>query len=182
MKRIRCYVPKLHGHGHSEDCRYQYSLDFAPKVGRTHGERIESGWAEGNLAGPSTREMNPGHRRETLNAYYNEWNYQQAYKLGKFSFPFCNAPISYHHAASFLAKKLFEGRKEYEVKRLFFEELTKSMGPARLDEWEDLDITPKVIQGEVKSVYRGKQTKSTCLFGQPLVLRLTSYSSYDGCN
>lgn len=84
IKRIRCFVPKLHGHGHSEDCRYRYSLDFAPNVGRTHGERIEGGWAEGNLAGPSTREMNPGHRHETLSAYYNESNYQQSYRMGMY--------------------------------------------------------------------------------------------------
>lgn len=82
MEHMRYHVPKLHGHGHSEDCRYQYAFDFAPNVGRTHGERIESGWAEGNIAGPSTREMNPGHRHETLSSFYNEWNYQQTLKLG----------------------------------------------------------------------------------------------------
>lgn len=82
IENMRFHVPKLHGHGHSEDCRYQFSFDFSSNVGRTHGERIESGWAEGNLAGPSTREMNPGHRHETLSAFYNEWNYQQMIKLG----------------------------------------------------------------------------------------------------
>ena len=83
MAKIRYHIPKLHGHGHSESCRYEYSFDFANNVGRTHGERIEGGWSEGGLAGPSTREMNPGHRHETLCAFYNEWNYQQTIKLRK---------------------------------------------------------------------------------------------------
>ncbi|KLO04245.1 hypothetical protein SCHPADRAFT_801012, partial [Schizopora paradoxa] len=51
---MRFHVPKLHGHGHSEDCRYEFLFDYTSNVGRTHGERIESGWAVGNLAGPST--------------------------------------------------------------------------------------------------------------------------------
>ena len=81
---LRCvfHVPKLHGQGHSDECRYEFSFDFAEHVGRTHGERIEGGWSEGNLAGTSTREMNPGHRHEALSAFYNEWNYQQTVKLG----------------------------------------------------------------------------------------------------
>lgn len=82
IANMRFHVPKLHGHGHSEDCRYEFSFDYASNVGRTHGERIESGWAEGNLAGPSTREMNAGHRHETLSCFYNEWNFQQIVKLG----------------------------------------------------------------------------------------------------
>ena len=82
MKNMRYHVPKLHGHGHSEDCRYVFSFDFSENVGRTHGERIEGGWSEGNLAGTATREMNPGHRHETLSAFYNEMNYQQTIRLG----------------------------------------------------------------------------------------------------
>ncbi|KLO03733.1 hypothetical protein SCHPADRAFT_812326, partial [Schizopora paradoxa] len=82
ISNMRFHVPKLHGHGHSEDCRYEFSFDYASNVGRTHGERIESGWAEGNLAGPSTREMNAGHRHETLSCFYNEWNWQQTIRLG----------------------------------------------------------------------------------------------------
>ena len=84
VEKIGFHVPKLHGHAHDEDCRYRYSLDFAPKVGKTHGERIEGGWSEGNLTGTSTREMNPAHRREALSAFYNEWNFQQSYRLCKY--------------------------------------------------------------------------------------------------
>ncbi len=78
-------MPKLHGRGHSEDCRYLFSFDYASNVGRMHGECIKSGWAEGNMAGPGTREMNPGHCHETLSSFYNKWNYQQTIKLGEIS-------------------------------------------------------------------------------------------------
>ncbi|KLO12124.1 hypothetical protein SCHPADRAFT_941460 [Schizopora paradoxa] len=142
MENIRYHVPKLHGHGHSEDCRYQFSFDYADNVGRTHGERIESGWAEGNLAGPSTREMNPGHRHETLSIIYNEWNYQQIIKL-----------------AAFLAKKLVEARKQSAIKAAHFEKLTSTMGGDRIKIWNSLDTSPTVRNGEVLTVYRVKNVK-----------------------
>lgn len=103
IQNARWHVPKLHGHGHSEDCRYMFSFDYASNVGCTHGERIESGWAEGNLAGPSTREMNPGHRHETLSSFYNEWNYQQTIKLGMALCSFF-APPSYALLSFLLGK------------------------------------------------------------------------------
>jgi len=85
VSRMRYFVPKLHAYGHTDSCRYQYALDFATGVGRTHGERIESSWAEANLSGPSTSEMNAGHRRDVLAAYYNFWNFNQLVLLGEVS-------------------------------------------------------------------------------------------------
>ncbi|KLO04261.1 hypothetical protein SCHPADRAFT_840849 [Schizopora paradoxa] len=134
VSNIRFYVPKLHGHGHTEDCQYLFSLDYASNIGRTHGERIESGWAEGNQAGPSTREMNAGHRHETLSCYYNDWNFQLAIRL-----------------APFLAKKLVEARTYYDEKASMFRRITKAMGVARLREWKKLDTTPYIQNGTVYS-------------------------------
>ena len=75
--------PKLHSHGHVDDCKYLNSIDYAENVGRTHGERIESGWSRGNQAGRATCEMTASRRREFLSDDFNEANYQQILKLSK---------------------------------------------------------------------------------------------------
>ncbi len=52
VELMELFTPKLHAHGHTDNCRYQFALDFADHVGRTHGERIESCWAEANRCWP----------------------------------------------------------------------------------------------------------------------------------
>ena len=79
--RIKFYVPKLHIHGHKDDCQYRWSLNFTRWTGRTDGERIESGWSEAKQAGGMTKEMNTGHRHDTLTDFQNDWNWIKAVKL-----------------------------------------------------------------------------------------------------
>ena len=62
VSQIEFLVPKLHLHGHKDDCQYCYSLNFTDNAGRTHGEGIETGWAVRNEEGGSTKETNHGHR------------------------------------------------------------------------------------------------------------------------
>jgi len=78
-------TPKLHAKGHIDDCLYVNSIDYAENVGRTHGERIESGWSRENQAGRASCEMTVGHRHEFLSDDFNEANYQQIIQLGKIS-------------------------------------------------------------------------------------------------
>ena len=61
-------VPSWHINAHGADCRADFGLGFRDGVGRTCGEEVEVTWASTNLLGPSTREMGPGARHETLNA------------------------------------------------------------------------------------------------------------------
>lgn len=82
IRRMRMFLNKLHGHGHVPNCQYENSIDYQPCVGRTHGERIESGWNEGNRASASSSEMGTAHRHEYLCDVFNEWNRQQLMKLG----------------------------------------------------------------------------------------------------
>ena len=70
-------TPKLHAKGHIDDCLYKNSIDYEENVGRTHRERIESGWSRVNQAGRASCEMTIGHRREFLSDDFNEANYQQ---------------------------------------------------------------------------------------------------------
>jgi hypothetical protein len=60
-------------------------------MGRTDGECIESICGEAKQADEMTKEMNTGHRHDTLNDFFNDWNRGKAQKLSvsKFVNEFC---------------------------------------------------------------------------------------------
>ncbi|KAF8963730.1 hypothetical protein BDZ97DRAFT_1637389, partial [Flammula alnicola] len=72
---VNMLVPKKHLDGHKEDCRYRFSLNYTKGSGRSHGEGVEVSWSESKQAGASTRQMNHGHRHDTLNDLHNDWNW-----------------------------------------------------------------------------------------------------------
>lgn len=67
-------IPSWHVNGHGSKCRNNLSLNYVPGVGRTCGEDVEISWSQTNALAPSTREMGPGARKETLNDQWNGWN------------------------------------------------------------------------------------------------------------
>lgn len=81
---IQLLVPKKHLDGHKEDCRYRFSFNYTKGTGRSHGEGIEQGWFESKQAGGSTRQMNHGHRHDTLNDINNDWNWTKLQDLGDY--------------------------------------------------------------------------------------------------
>ncbi|KAJ6587602.1 hypothetical protein DFH09DRAFT_909656, partial [Mycena vulgaris] len=84
-QRIDLLVPKMYLQGHKSDCRYRWSLNWTKGTGRTDGERIETTWAEAKQAGGMTKEMNAGHRHDTLNDFFNDWNWSKVQNLGTHS-------------------------------------------------------------------------------------------------
>ncbi|KAF9470706.1 hypothetical protein BDN70DRAFT_939490 [Pholiota conissans] len=72
--RLEVGIPSWHVNGHGAFCRNNYSLSYLPGVGRTCGEDVEITWSQTNSLAPSTREMGPGARKETLNDHWNGWN------------------------------------------------------------------------------------------------------------
>ena len=84
VRNIRYWIPQLHIHGHNDDCQYRYSLSFAEGVGRTHGEGIETCWAEQNQTGGMVKEMNKGHRHDTLVDFSGDWNWLKIQQMGTF--------------------------------------------------------------------------------------------------
>ena len=78
---MECAVNKLHGKGHIDACKYIHVVDILENVGRTHGERIESGWSRENGARRVTSEMTSANRHDTLGDNFNESNFQATYKL-----------------------------------------------------------------------------------------------------
>jgi hypothetical protein len=76
-------IPNWHVNGHGSFCRNNYSLNYLSGVGRTCGEDVEPSWAHTNPLAPSTREMGPGARRETLNDHWTGRNFQKLVGLRK---------------------------------------------------------------------------------------------------
>lgn len=79
-------IPKMHIHGHKQDCQIKYSLNLTPGAADTDGEGIERTWADIGPVSTSTREMGPGSRHDTLDDHWSHWNWQKLVKLGGFSF------------------------------------------------------------------------------------------------
>lgn len=57
-----------------------------PGVGMTDGESPERRWSVLNLLGRSIREMGSGHRQDTLNAHFSDYNMQKLFGLRMYYF------------------------------------------------------------------------------------------------
>lgn len=82
-KHIIFLVPKFHLPAHIASCRTNFSFNYTKGVGRTDGEAPERGWAEINPLAPSTKEMGPGFRRDTLDGHFGDFNWRKVIGLGK---------------------------------------------------------------------------------------------------
>ena len=56
-------------------------------MGRTDGEEPKRGWVNLNAAASSTKDMGPGHCRDTIDDYMGDWNWKQLVRLGLFFLP-----------------------------------------------------------------------------------------------
>lgn len=75
-------IGKMHGQTHVNTCQYCHSLYYTRGVGRTDGEEAERFWAEANQVAGSTKQMNPGHRCDTLDDVINDWNRTKLLQYG----------------------------------------------------------------------------------------------------
>ncbi|KAK7019222.1 hypothetical protein VNI00_018122 [Paramarasmius palmivorus] len=80
--RWKFAVPKLHIQGHERRCQENFALHFMLGAGQTDGEGIERHWANLGPIGTSTREMGPGHRRDTIDDHMGAWNWSKVIGLG----------------------------------------------------------------------------------------------------
>jgi len=84
IRRSRWSIPALHIQGHKEDCMYRYSTAYMTGVGHFHGETAEHYWPEANQLGPHVRQMNNGHRQDTLIDHHGDWNWKKTTKMGEY--------------------------------------------------------------------------------------------------
>ena len=86
---IAC-VPTFHLQAHNTPCHAPFSFNFKHGMGHIDGEGPERNWAALNGAAPSTKEMGPGARSDTLDDFCNFHNWKKIISYGKsqlFVFP-----------------------------------------------------------------------------------------------
>ncbi|KAK7016199.1 hypothetical protein VNI00_018964 [Paramarasmius palmivorus] len=111
-------VPKLHIRGHERPCQETYALHLHPGAGQTDGEGIERLWAEVGPVGISTREMGPGHRRDTLDDHQGARNWRKICGLG-----------------FLLRRREAEARRQVVVHTAEYERFCQSQPVSRVEEW-----------------------------------------------
>ncbi|KAJ3565830.1 hypothetical protein NP233_g7389 [Leucocoprinus birnbaumii] len=144
--RIRGAIPKMHIHGHSEQCQLNCSFMYTPFSGMTCGEGIESAWAEQNHAAGSTREQSGGHRHDTLDDFNNYWNWCKIQGL-----------------ASYLLQQFKKYSKEYTELQHHIKGFEQCISPDLIQEWETMESSPLNNDDSLKSrndiLYRAKNIK-----------------------
>ncbi|KAJ7658473.1 hypothetical protein B0H17DRAFT_1262267 [Mycena rosella] len=144
VRRMRFSIPALHVQGHQEGCIYAYSTAYMLATTHFHGETAEHYWPELNQIGPQTRQMNPGHRQDTVINHHGDWNYK---KLSK--------------AVSLLLRDLLIAEELFALHSNQFLALCASHTEAiTTNNWLGADRTPdKRNMKDVKSVYRYSKTR-----------------------
>ncbi|KAJ7933186.1 hypothetical protein B0H13DRAFT_2511652 [Mycena leptocephala] len=135
VKQMRWGVPSLHVQGHQDSCNYLFGTAYMECVGHFHGETAEHYWPEANQLGPHVRQMNNGHRQDTMIIHHVDWNHKKTMKI---------------------AVTLANAR--YAEKRDHFIGLSISFRD-RLNKWKVMDRTPSKNGKEATSVYKHRTSK-----------------------
>jgi len=75
-------IPKMHIHGHTERCQYQFHLAFTEGVGRTDGEGVERVWVDTKAIAIISRDASPAARTDIINSEHNWANWVRALNIG----------------------------------------------------------------------------------------------------
>ncbi|KAJ7113877.1 hypothetical protein C8R44DRAFT_630668 [Mycena epipterygia] len=154
IKRMRWGVPALHVQGHQDSCTYLFGTAYMECVGHFHGETAEQYWPEANQLGPHVRQMNNGHRQDTMINHHNDWNHKKTMNLG----------VS-------LAEDISEAKIKYVEKRNHFIALSISFHD-RVQQWQKMPRTSSKTGKEAVSVYKHNITKGKVVHTVPSQLAI----------
>ena len=82
VENIWWLIPLLHVQNHKDNCTYLYSSAYVRGAGHFHGETAEMTWVELNQLAPQTRQMNNGHRQDTIIDHHSHWNWMKTSNMG----------------------------------------------------------------------------------------------------
>ncbi|KAL1942577.1 hypothetical protein VTO73DRAFT_6179 [Trametes versicolor] len=137
-----CCLPKFHSHAHKELCQIVYALSYTTGFGLSHGEGVETPWAELNFAGLTTREMTAGARHDALNDLFNFWNRQKLENIG-----------------SHLSKKLKEAYEGQIRTTVYLGSLTALATAKNVTEWANMEINSSA---PTPSTFHQKEAMFSC--------------------
>ena len=153
VRRVRMFVPKMHlVLGHNEDCQYRFSLSYHACCARSSGENVETVWAPAKKTGAFTREMNGGHRHETLDAIHGDWNWRKVQHMGM-SFTQQTLRVLMMTLGNSLYRTYTNALVHQQRTRRFFEGFSATLPEASVSAWEGWDTAPRREGGIWTSVY-----------------------------
>ncbi|KAI0261418.1 hypothetical protein BC834DRAFT_830320, partial [Gloeopeniophorella convolvens] len=136
--RIKWAVPKFHLHAHGPQCQCSYLFNYTRHVGCTHGEMVETGWAEINSSALSTRKMAPHTRHEVLDDIMAAINFRKITGIG----------VS-------LRKNLLEAAFYRDKNVKIFDQLDDVFDPKLTEEWRK-DVEAWEVDGSRPNPYDEK--------------------------
>ncbi|KAI0040342.1 hypothetical protein FA95DRAFT_1502997 [Auriscalpium vulgare] len=138
-------VPKFHLLAHGNDCQTKLNLDLTEWVGRTHGEGVETGWADLNPAALSTREMAFASRHELLDDILGGINWRKVIRIGNLM------KAAFKRAIQFRAQQ----RVTYDDFDKALPEDTRAMWQAMVDAYDKDRKSANPYSEPVQSEYAG---------------------------
>ncbi|KAJ6490891.1 hypothetical protein C8R45DRAFT_901278 [Mycena sanguinolenta] len=141
VAKMRWGVPALHVQGHQEDCTYRFGTAYMECIGHFHGETAEHYWPEANQLGPIVRQMNNGHRQDTLIHNHGDWNHKKTMKL-----------------AASLADELVLAKSRYIQKRDHFIGLSATFSQ-HLPNWKAQNRRTRMEENTLVSVYKHRTSQ-----------------------
>ncbi|EMD37240.1 hypothetical protein CERSUDRAFT_29195, partial [Gelatoporia subvermispora B] len=125
-KETTFLIPKFHLPAHQSSCQDDYSFNLTKKVAKTDGEGLERGWAITNDFGPSTKEMGPGARHDTLNDGFGAYNWRKIARL----------PITLLTKAKRAAESRYKHAAEFQEFNAAIPAAQSAQWASDLDKWE----------------------------------------------
>ncbi|KAF7327107.1 CxC2 domain-containing protein [Mycena kentingensis (nom. inval.)] len=141
VQKMRWGIPALHVQGHKDSCTYMFGTAYMECVGHFYGETAEQYWPEANQLGALIRQMNSGHRHDTLIFHHGDWNWKKTVKIYHLLFD------QYKEAA----KKSVEKRNHFIALCISHKEY--------FEEWNGRSRLPELRGGEVYSAYKHNSSK-----------------------
>lgn len=136
---VKFLVPKFHLPAHVAACRTQFSFNLTKGVGRTDGKAPERVWSEADPLAPSTKEMGPGSRRDTLDFHFGDSNWRKLTGLGRLNCPMFFSSLKLFQGVT-LMRRLKAAAADMADYAISHQELEASLPSALLSLWqEELD-------------------------------------------
>ncbi|KAJ7588670.1 hypothetical protein C8J56DRAFT_1077886, partial [Mycena floridula] len=139
---MRWCIPALHVQNHKDACMYLFAAAYMKYVGHFHGETAEHYWPEFNQLGPHVKQMNGGHRQDTIIDHHSDWNWKKMMQM-----------YNTLYDEITLAKSLYIQKRDH------FLSLSK-LFESRIPTWTQHSREPRLHSGsEIESVYHYRRSK-----------------------
>ena len=160
IEKMHWLIPVVYVQNHKDNCMYLFSSAYIPGAGHKHRETTEMTWAEFNQLGPQTRQMNNGHRQDTIIDHFGDWNWKKTANMCMFSSSwYCFWKYWGHLLATSLFNDITHMKRLFVEKRDAFKALVETYHN-RVATWNQKNWTLRVVKGgQVQCVYRQNQAK-----------------------